>query len=102
MGVCGLPASKAPPDITLSERLTGLRRDVYLRMCKERGVKVVISTDSHNTMHLPYIKYGVTTARRAWLEKSNVINTLPVDKFLAALRQKPGSDVKTVAAKGTK
>jgi DNA polymerase (family 10) len=77
-------------------------RDVYLRMCKERGVKVVISTDSHNTMHLPYIKYGVTTARRAWLEKSNVINTLPVDKFLAALRQKPGLDVKTVAAKGTK
>ncbi len=34
-------------------------REVYLRMCKERGVKVVISTDSHNTMHLPYIRYGV-------------------------------------------
>ena len=50
-------------------------RDVYLRMCKERGVKVVISTDSHNTLHLPYIRYGVTMARRGWLEKSNVINT---------------------------
>src|SRR5579863_4976536 len=75
-------------------------REVYLRMCKERGVKVVISTDSHNTMHLPYIKYGVKTARRGWLEKSNVINTLPVDKFLEALRPKPGSDVKKVAAKG--
>src|ERR1700722_7615466 len=61
-------------------------REIYLRMCKERGVKVVISTDSHNTMHLPYIRYGVTTARRGWLEKSHVINTLPVDKFLAALR----------------
>ena len=66
-------------------------RDVYLRMCKERGVKVVISTDSHNTLHLSYIRYGVTTARRAWLEKANVINTLPVDQFLAALRPKPGS-----------
>src|SRR5580704_5613691 len=75
-------------------------REVYLRMCKERGVKVVISTDSHNTMHLPYIRYGVTTARRGWLEKSNVINTLPVDKFLAALRPKPSSVVKKVAAKG--
>jgi hypothetical protein len=30
-------------------------------------------------------------ARRGWLEKSNVINTLPVDQFLAALRPKPGS-----------
>jgi DNA polymerase (family 10) len=71
-------------------------------MCKERGVKVVISTDSHNTMHLPYIRYGVTMARRGWLEKSNVINTLPVDKFLAALRPKPGSSVKTVAAKSSR
>jgi DNA polymerase (family 10) len=60
-------------------------------MCKERGVKVVISTDSHNTLHLPYIHYGVTMARRAWLEKADVINTLPVDQFLAALRPKPGA-----------
>src|SRR5438552_18388641 len=66
-------------------------RDVYLRMCKERGVKVVISTDSHNTLHLPYIRYGVTMARRGWLEKANVINTLPIDQFLAALRPKPGT-----------
>jgi DNA polymerase (family 10) len=65
-------------------------RDVYLRMCKQRGVKVVISTDAHNTLHLPYIRYGVTMARRGWLEKANVINTLPVEQFLAALRPKPG------------
>jgi DNA polymerase (family X) len=74
-------------------------RDVYLRMCKERGVKVVISTDSHNTLHLPYIRYGVTMARRGWLEKANVINTLPVEKFLAALRPKPGAARKSHAAK---
>jgi DNA polymerase (family 10) len=65
--------------------------DVYLRMCKERGVKVVISTDAHNTLHLPFIRYGVTMARRGWLEKANVINTLPVDQFLAALRPKPST-----------
>jgi DNA polymerase (family X) len=63
-------------------------------MCKERGVKVVISTDSHNTLHLPFIRYGVTMARRGWLEKANVINTLPVDRFLAALRPKPGATSK--------
>jgi DNA polymerase (family 10) len=74
-------------------------RDVYLRMCKERGVKVVISTDSHNTLHLPYIRYGVTMARRGWLEKADVINTLPVDQFLAALRPKPGAAKNTQAAK---
>jgi hypothetical protein len=37
------------------------------------------------------MKYGVTTARRGWLTKSDVINSLPVDAFLAALRPKPGA-----------
>jgi DNA polymerase (family 10) len=64
-------------------------KDVYLRMCKERGVKVVISTDSHNTANLSHIRYGVTMARRGWLEKKDVINTLPVEEFLRALRPKP-------------
>jgi DNA polymerase (family 10) len=74
--------------------------DVYLRMCKERGVKVVISTDAHNTLHLPFIRHGVTMARRGWLEKANVINTLPVEQFLAALRGKPGAaSTKRAAAK---
>ena len=66
-------------------------KDVYLRMCKERGVKVVISTDAHTTTNLSFIRYGVTMARRGWLEKKNVINTLPADEFLAALRAKPGA-----------
>ena len=66
-------------------------KDVYLRVCKERGVKVVISTDSHNTGNLAFIRYGVIMARRGWLEKKNVINTLPTDEFLAALRPKPGA-----------
>jgi len=65
-------------------------KDVYLRMCKERGVKVVISTDSHSTGNLAHIKYGVLTARRGWLTKADVLNTLPPEQFLAALRPKPG------------
>lgn len=65
-------------------------KDVYLRMCKERGVKVVISTDSHTAANLSLIRYGVTMARRGWLEKHDVINTLPTERFLAALRAKPG------------
>jgi DNA polymerase (family X) len=66
-------------------------KDVYLRMCKERGVKVVISTDSHNAGNLAFIRYGVVMARRGWLEKKDVINTLPVEQFLASLRAKPGA-----------
>jgi DNA polymerase (family X) len=69
-------------------------KEVYLRMCKEKGVPVVISTDSHNTGNLSFIHYGVTMARRGWLEKKDVINTLPVKEFLAALRTKPGEKKK--------
>jgi DNA polymerase (family 10) len=75
-------------------------KDVYLRMCKDRGVKVVISTDSHNTSNLSFIRYGVTMARRGWLEKHNVVNTLPTEQFLGALRPKPGAVHRQHAAKG--
>ena len=64
-------------------------RDVHLRMAKQRGVKIVISTDAHATLHLQMMKYGVITARRGWIEKKDVINTLPLEQFLAALRPKP-------------
>src|ERR1700675_3741052 len=64
-------------------------KDVHLRMAKERGVKIVISTDSHTTANLMYMKYGVETARRGWIEKKEVINTQPLEHFLAALRPKP-------------
>ena len=37
------------------------------------------------------MRYGVTTARRGWLEKKDVVNTLPLPEFLAALRPKPGA-----------
>jgi len=59
--------------------------DRHLRMAKERGVKIVINTDSHHTSHMAKIRYGVLQARRAWLTKDDVLNTLPVAKFLKAL-----------------
>ncbi|MGH9780350.1 MAG: DNA polymerase/3'-5' exonuclease PolX [Candidatus Acidiferrales bacterium] len=66
-------------------------RDAHLRLAKQRGVKVVISTDAHSTTQLQVMKYGVQTARRGWLEPRDVINTLPYDKFIAALRPRPTS-----------
>jgi DNA polymerase (family 10) len=75
-------------------------KDVYLRMCKERGVKVVISTDSHDARALSHIHYGVNMARRGWLTRADVINTRPVAEFLALLRSKPGStDLSETATK---
>src|SRR5579872_6816542 len=64
-------------------------KDVHLRAAKQRGVKIVISTDAHRSNQLAFMQYGVRTARRGWIEKHDVLNTLPVDKFLAALRQRP-------------
>ncbi|MCI0540052.1 MAG: DNA polymerase/3'-5' exonuclease PolX [Verrucomicrobiales bacterium] len=74
--------------------------DVHLRMAKDRGAKVVISTDAHSTTHLPFMRYGVITARRGWLTKKDVINTLPVEEFLAALRPRPAATRAHAPARG--
>ena len=66
-------------------------KDTHLRMAKERGVKIVISTDAHSTRGLQAMRFGVQMARRGWLEKKDVINTLSTEKLLATLRPKPGT-----------
>jgi DNA polymerase (family 10) len=77
-------------------------KDIHLRMAKERGLKVVISTDAHSSTHFKMMKYGVITARRGWMEKKDVINTLPLAEFLAALRPRPGVANAPAATKAAK
>ena len=60
--------------------------DVHLRAAKQHGVKVVINTDSHHTSHLEKMRFGVTQARRAWLTKADILNTLPAQNFVRAIR----------------
>jgi len=60
--------------------------DVNLRQAKQHGVKIVINTDSHHTSHMEKIRYGILQARRAWLTKDDVLNTLPVPKFAKAMK----------------
>ncbi len=60
--------------------------EVHLRLAKQHGVKIVINTDSHHTSHLEKIRYGITQARRAWLTKEDVLNTLPVAEFARAMK----------------
>ncbi len=73
-------------------------KDAYLRMAKERGVRVVISTDAHSIKNLELMRYGVQMARRGWIEKKDVLNALPLEQMLAALRLKPGAASKKAAA----
>ena len=60
--------------------------DVHLRQAKQQGVKIVINTDSHHTSHMEKIRYGILQARRAWLTKDDVLNTLPAQKFAKAMK----------------
>jgi DNA polymerase (family X) len=61
--------------------------DTRARMAKERGVRIIIDSDAHSPAALASLRWGAVTARRAWLEASDVLNTLPVDQFRATLRR---------------
>jgi DNA polymerase (family 10) len=62
--------------------------DLNLRHAKELGCKIVVNTDAHSTSELDLIGFGIVQLRRAWLTPADVLNTFPVDKFLAALRRR--------------
>ena len=53
----------------------------YVREAVGAGVRITIDTDAHNERALSYMKYGVSQARRAWVEKESVINCLPLAEF---------------------
>lgn len=63
--------------------------DHHVRLARDRGMKIIISTDAHDPQHFKLMRYGVITARRGWMEKSGVLNTLPPEKLLASLRPLP-------------
>jgi len=60
--------------------------DRHVKLARDRGMKVIISTDAHSPEHFEFMRYGVVTARRGWLSKEDVLNTLPAEKLLASLR----------------
>jgi DNA polymerase (family 10) len=53
----------------------------YVREAVSAGVRITIDTDAHDETALSYMKYGVSQARRAWVEKGSVINCLPLAEF---------------------
>lgn len=61
--------------------------DVDCLKAKEMGVRVAIGTDAHSLPQLDYMLYGVATARRGWLEPSDVLNCLSLPELVDVLRQ---------------
>src|SRR5258706_3223645 len=56
--------------------------DVHARRAIELGVKLTISTDSHQPDHFALMQYGVATARRAWVTAESVVNTWPLERVM--------------------
>jgi DNA polymerase (family 10) len=58
----------------------------WIREARKRKIKFVISVDAHSTGALNNVKYGVGIARRGWVTRREVLNTLGVKAFTAAVR----------------
>jgi DNA polymerase (family 10) len=61
-------------------------KDEFVRMAIQKGVKLVIDSDAHHPVHFGFLKFGIGQARRGWAEKSNILNTMPVDELLRCLK----------------
>ena len=57
----------------------------WLRAARERGIRFVVSTDAHAVAELANLQYGVAMARRGWIGRDEVLNTLPADAFVRAV-----------------
>jgi len=58
----------------------------WARSARRRGIKFVVSTDAHSTAEFANLALGVMTARRAGIRRREVLNTLPIGEFKAAVR----------------
>jgi DNA polymerase (family X) len=56
-------------------------KDEHAMWAREHGVRFSIDTDSHSTLHLPHMRFGVATAQRGWVTKAEVINTWPLSRL---------------------
>jgi len=61
--------------------------DTHAKLARDRGVRLVISTDAHSRTAFGRLRWGVLVARRAWLTPSDVLNARPFGEFRASLRR---------------
>ncbi len=62
--------------------------DTAIQLGKRMGVTFTIDTDAHSPSGFNLLRYGIDEARRGWLSKQDVANTLPAEELLAALRKR--------------
>jgi len=62
--------------------------DVWSRRAKEAGAILVCDSDAHSTRQMDYVRYAVATARRGWVEPSDLLNALPLDRLLSHLSRR--------------
>ncbi len=56
--------------------------DLHLRKAKDMGIKISIGSDAHGVDDMRWMRFGVGIARRGWLEKGDIINSLSSSHFL--------------------
>jgi DNA polymerase (family X) len=61
-------------------------KDEHIRKAVEAGVKLGISSDSHSTVHMHYLEFGVAQARRGWATANDVVNTRTATGFKKTLK----------------
>lgn len=61
--------------------------DVNAKAARDMGVRLSINSDAHDAEQLLNMNYGVNVARRAWLEKKDVLNALSLKELLSVLRR---------------
>ncbi len=64
--------------------------DTYCQLAKDRGVLVCVNSDSHAATGFELLDYGISQARRGWLEKGDVLNTFPLRELRGRLRATMG------------
>jgi DNA polymerase (family X) len=57
-------------------------------MAREADCKIVVNTDAHHNIEMENMRYGIRQLRRAWLNKKDVLNTLPAKGFLPTYDQR--------------
>jgi DNA polymerase (family 10) len=61
---------------------------MYAKAARAAGVRLVLSTDAHRTSELDHMQYAVGEARRGWVEKKDVLNTMSVAELRRHLKRR--------------
>ena len=69
------------------------RLDLSSDVIANRDVMFTVNTDAHHTDHFDFMKYGVATLQKAFVKKSQVLNTLTREEFKAFINKSKQSDI---------